>query len=220
MPGGCGAVTGAIGDGQTSSAIGTNTKKAVPCQAGVRHAQASNAWFHIVCRRCVQVISMSLGWQETSSGSDVVHDLLTRLATQHPDDILWVAAAGNDGKAGTKSMLLDWSRQCISHPGRCRSGSLGHSPVFATIITHARNPSGASQLMAHSSLQHLNLTRWEHLPHMPLYIFSVYPTQATSCTPVAVVNDPAGYPEVVSVAAVDHDEMHADFSNTNSDVEW
>lgn len=43
------------------------------------------------------------------------------------------------------------------------------------------------------------------------------------CTTVGVaadVNYPAGYPEVVSVAAVDDSMKHADFSNWNSDVEW
>jgi thermitase len=33
------------------------------------------------------------------------------------------------------------------------------------------------------------------------------------------VNYPAGYPEVVSVAATDSNDAHASFSNTNSDVE-
>lgn len=47
---------------------------------------------------------MSLGWQGTSaSGRDIIHDLLAELAADRPDDILWVAAAGNDASAGGHS---------------------------------------------------------------------------------------------------------------------
>jgi subtilisin family serine protease len=35
----------------------------------------------------------------------------------------------------------------------------------------------------------------------------------------SAVEYPAGYPEVVSVAAIDQNNAHASFSNTNSDVE-
>lgn len=37
---------------------------------------------------------------------------------------------------------------------------------------------------------------------------------------LAVVNHPAGYPEVISVAAVNEFWEHAEFSDWNSDVEW
>lgn len=53
---------------------------------------------------------MSLGWQGTPpSGEDVIHDLLAQLSAARPNDILWVAAAGNDQSAGGQLFICTCS---------------------------------------------------------------------------------------------------------------
>lgn len=64
---------------------------------------------------------MSLGWIVDSAPEDepdVIHDLLAQLVAERPDDILWVAAAGNDA-AGGEPWVLD--RQTASHRALSRT---------------------------------------------------------------------------------------------------